>query len=105
MLIRKRRRRQRLLQLTAMRHKLRTRGLTVARVVPRHALQRGSAAIPAPGYAKARKRLGLHRLLQFGARPGFAAIRRYIDARDAPFAGKRDTGNFIHTRPAHLQTE
>src|SRR5579862_1183263 len=48
--------------------------LDVARLIPRSALQRGRATVPAPWHAEARESLAQDRLLKRGLAPAFPAI-------------------------------
>src|SRR5258708_32443004 len=83
-LARKPRDRRRLQGLAADGDDLGARRLHVPRLVPGAALQHRRSAVPVPGDAKARERLGEHRLLQRPLRPARAAVGRHHHFRDPP---------------------
>src|SRR5882724_10646960 len=75
-----------LLGLATLRDELRAQRLNASGLVPRAALQDDRAAVPAPGHAEARERLGQHRFLQGGLAPALAAVGGDQHFRDAAVA-------------------
>src|SRR5712675_2547789 len=82
----------------ALGDKLRARGLHHAGVVGGAALQHGGAAVPLPGGAETRQRLGQDRLLQGRGREALPAIGRDLDLPDAAIAGPGQPRDFVEAR-------
>src|SRR3989454_2358999 len=89
--------------LATVRDDLRAGRLHIAGLIPRAALQDGRPAIPVPGHAEPRERLGVHRLLQRRLPPARAAVGRHHDLRDPSVAGIRHAGDLVEARPIQLQ--
>src|SRR3954470_1364204 len=93
------------LGFAAHRDELRARRLEVAGLVEGAALQHRRSTVPAPGHAKARERLGVHRTLQRRLGPGFAAVGRHQHLGDPPRARISDAGNLVEARLLHVDAE
>src|SRR5882672_902030 len=85
--------------LAALGDELGAQRLHAAGLVPGAALQYHRPAVPAPGHAEARERLGQHRLLQRGLAPALAAVGRHQHLGYSAVARIGDAGDLVEARP------
>src|SRR5882672_2605169 len=90
---------RRFLGLAALGDELGAQRLHAAGLVPGAALQYHRPAVPAPGHAEARERLGQHRLLQRGLAPALAAVGRHQHLGYSAVARIGDAGDLVEARP------